>query len=91
MPKVIITAQVQDPMKWEAGFRTHGDLFRKYTLRSPVNFAIAGNEVTICMEPENLTSFQQAMESHATVEAMTFDGVKRETVKTFVLDKEMKL
>ena len=91
MPKVIVTAQVQDPAKWEAGFRTHGELFRKYTLHSPVNFSIAGNEVTICMEPENLTSFKQAMESPATVEAMTFDGVKRETVKTIVLDKEMKL
>jgi hypothetical protein len=43
------------------------------------------------MEPENLKSFTQAMESQATVEAMAFDGVKRETVKTFVLDKEMKL
>ena len=31
MPKVILTAQVQDPVKWEAGFRTHGDLFRTYT------------------------------------------------------------
>ena len=56
-----------------------------------VNFSIAGNAVTICMEPENLTSFKQAMESQATAEAMAFDGVKRETVKTLVLDKEMKL
>jgi hypothetical protein len=31
MPKVIVTAQVQDPVKWEAGFRTHGYLFRTYT------------------------------------------------------------
>jgi hypothetical protein len=43
------------------------------------------------MEPENLGSFKQAVESQASVEAMAFDGVKRETVKTFVLDKEMKL
>jgi hypothetical protein len=43
------------------------------------------------MEPENLKSFKQALESQETVEAMAFDGVKRETVKTFVLDKEMKL
>ena len=31
MPNVIVTAQVQDPAKWEAGFRMHGELFRKYT------------------------------------------------------------
>ncbi len=61
------------------------------TLRAPVHYTIAGNEVAVCMEPENLQSFKQAMESQATVEAMAFDGVKRETVKTFVLDKEMKL
>ena len=66
MPKVILMAQVQDPVKWEAGFRTHGDLFRKYTLGSPINFAISGNQVTICMEPDNLTSFKQAVESQAT-------------------------
>jgi hypothetical protein len=90
MPKVILTAQVQDPVKWEAGFRTHGDLFRTYTLRA-VDFTITGNEVAICMEPENLDAFKKAMESQATAEAMAFDGVKRETVKTFILDKEVKL
>jgi hypothetical protein len=92
MPIVIVTAQVQDPVKWEAGFRTHGDFFQKnYTLRSPVRYTITGNEVAIYMEPENLKSFKQALESQATIEAMAFDGVKRETVKTFVLDKELKL
>jgi hypothetical protein len=90
MPKVIVTAQVQDPVKWEKNFRTHGDLFRTYT-HAPIHFTIAGNEVTICMEPENLDAFKRIMESPATAEAMAFDGVKRETVKTFVLDKEMKL
>jgi len=90
MPKVIVTAQVQDPVKWEAGFRTHGDLFRTYT-RAPIHFTIAGNEVTICMEPDNLDTFRRAMEPQATVEATAFDGVKRETVKTFVLDREIKL
>ena len=49
MPKVILTAQVQDPVKWEAGFRTHGDLFRgSMFLRSPVHYTITGNEVAIC-------------------------------------------
>ena len=34
MPMVIITAEVQDPVKWMAMFRTHGDLFRSYALRA---------------------------------------------------------
>jgi hypothetical protein len=28
MPRVIITAQVEDAANWEQGFRTHGELFR---------------------------------------------------------------
>ena len=28
MPKVVVTAQVEDAAKWEEEFRTHGDLFR---------------------------------------------------------------
>jgi hypothetical protein len=91
MPKVIVTSQVQDPVKWEAGFRTHTDLFRSYSIRTPVRFTISGNEVTICFEPENLDTFNKAVQSQATAEAMATDGVKRETMKTYVLDKEMKL
>jgi hypothetical protein len=91
MPMIIVTAQVQDPVKWEKGFLTHGDLFRTYNLGAPVRYSIAGNEVAVCMEPKNLDTFKQSMESQATAEAMAFDGIKRETVKTFVLDKEMKL
>jgi hypothetical protein len=91
MAKVIITSQVNDPVKWEAGFRTHGDFFRSYSIRVPVNFAVAGNEVAICFEPENLDTFKRLMESQATAEAMASDGVKRETLKVYVLDKEMKL
>ncbi len=91
MPMVIITAEVHDPVKWEAGFRTHGDLFRSYSLRAPVHFTMAGNEVAVCFEPEDLDTFRQAIESQASVEAMAFDGVKPETVQIFVLDKEIKV
>lgn len=45
MPKVLIVAQVENPVKWEAGFRTHGDLFRSQTVTKPVNFGtIEGNQ-----------------------------------------------
>jgi hypothetical protein len=90
MPRVILTCQVQDASKWEAGFRTHGDVFRTYTLQAPVQYTVSGNEVAICMEPKDLDAFKRSMDSAATAEAMAFDGVKHETVKMFVLDKEMK-
>lgn len=92
MPKVVVTAQVEDPVRWEKGFRTHGDLFRSQTVTKPITFAtIEGNQVAVCMEPDDLNAFMKGMDSPATAEAMAFDGVKRETVKVFVLDKELRI
>ncbi len=92
MPKVVVTAQVEDPVKWEEGFRTNGDLFRRQTVHRPVNFAtIEGNEVAVCVEPDDLDAFLEGMDSTETAEAMAIDGVKRETVKIYVLDKEFQV
>ncbi len=92
MPKVVVTTQVEDPVKWEEGFRTHGDLFRSQTVHRPVNFAtIEGNEVAVCVEPDDLDAFLEGMDSTETAEAMAIDGVKRETVKIYVLDKEFQV
>lgn len=92
MPKVIVTAQVEDPVKREEGFRTHGDLFRSQTISAPIHFAtVEGNEVICCFEPADLDTFRQILDSDATADAMDFDGIKRDTVKVFVLDKEFAL
>jgi len=42
-------------------------------------------------EVKDVAKYFEVLESKATAEAMAQDGVKRETVKTFVLDKEFKL
>ena len=92
MPRVVVTSQVEDPVKWEKGFRTHGDLFRSQTVSVPITFGIVeGNQVAVCFEPKNLDTYMKILDSPATAEAMAFDGVKRETVKVYVLDKEFKL
>ena len=92
MARVVVTAQVEDAVKWEKGFRTHGDLFRSQTVTKPINFAtIEGNMVAVCAEPDNLDTFMKILNSAATADAMAADGVKRETVKVFVLDKEFKV
>ena len=89
MPKVVVTAQVEEPVRWEEGFRTHGELFRSYTVDTPVTFGITeGNEVAICLEPADLDAFTAGMESAATAEAMEADGINRDTVKVFIMDKE---
>ena len=89
MPKVVVTAQVNDSVKWEKGFRTHGDLFRSQTITTPIGIAInEGNQVAICAEPADLGKFMEIFNSPATAEAMAVDGVKRETAKVYVFDKE---
>ena len=87
MAKVLITAQVQDGVKWEANFRTHGDIFKTYGLLGPVEFTVSGNDVALCMQPGDTQAFLQALSEPQTVEAMKADGVKRETVKVYVLEK----
>ena len=92
MPKVVVTAQVEDPVKWEKNFRTHGALFKSQTVTTPVRFATTdGNHVAVCLEPDDLDTCMKILASPATAEAMAFDGVKKETVKVFVLDKELKV
>ncbi len=92
MPKLVVTAQVEDAVKWEAGLRTRGDLFKSLTVTAPVDFAInEGNEVAVYCEPANLETFMTGMDGPTVAEAMAQDGVKRETVKVFVLDKEFKV
>lgn len=89
MPKIIVTAEVEDAAKWEQGFRTHGDLFKSQSINHPIQFSITGdNEVVICFEADDVEKYVGDLESPATIEAMTIDGVKRDTVKVRVLDKE---
>ena len=91
MAKVVITAEVEDLVIWEKGFRTHGDLFRGQTVTKPVSIATnEGNEVALIFEPEDLDTFMKILDSEGP-EAMANDGVKRETVKLFIMDKEFKL
>jgi len=90
MTKVVVVAQVEDLVKWEEGFRTHGDLFRSRTVSGPIGIATnEGNEVAVCFEAENTDTFMESLNSPATAEAMAADGVRRETVKIFVMDREL--
>ena len=45
----------------------------------------------MCGETTNLDAYMKVFTSPATAEAMAFDGVKRETVEMFILDKEVKV
>ena len=91
MARIIQTAQVEDSASWETAFRTHGEIFRGYTATA-IHFSATGeNEVAILWEADDPDKFLEQLASPETAEAMATDGVKRETVKTFVLDKEFNL
>lgn len=90
MPKIILTAEVEDAATWERGFRTHGELLRSMS-STVTHFATTDdNRVALYAEPANLDQWMRVLESPATAEAMRFDGVKRETVQFYVLDKEFR-
>ena len=88
MPKVVVTLEVEDGVKWEEGFRTHGEHFKSMTITAPIGIAVNGNEVALCFEPSDVATFMGAVDTPANIEAMEYDGVKRETVKIYVMDKE---
>lgn len=87
MHRIIVTAEVEDAKKWEKGFRTHGDLFRDQTITA-LHFTVTKqNEAALYIECDDADTYFKLMDSDATAEAMKFDGVKRETVKIYSLDK----
>lgn len=89
MPRVLVLADVHDGAAWEKTFRTHGDLFKQMGV-STMEYAIDGNRVAVCGDTSDLEAYMRVMDSPATAEAMAMDGVKRETVRTFVFDKAVK-
>jgi hypothetical protein len=92
MPRIVVTAEVENLEKWEKGFRTHADLFRQMAISNKMEFATSGgNRIAVSGETTNLDAYMKVFNSQATADAMAFDGIKRETVQMFVLDKELKL
>ena len=90
MPRVVLTAEVEDGARWEAGFKTHGDVFRNQTAVSPIQYTVNDqNEVAITCEVADINAFFTVLAGPETAEAMAFDGVKKETVKVFVMDGEL--
>ncbi|HEX9875526.1 MAG TPA: hypothetical protein VGC50_02605 [Gammaproteobacteria bacterium] len=91
MPRVLATATVEDSAKWEESFRTHKKLFKKYSATAIHYTSTPDNQIAIYWRVKNLDKFFAGTEMPETVEAMAFDGVRRDTVKFFVLDKKFNL
>ncbi len=91
MTTIVVIAKCKDQAKWEAGFRTHGDLFRTaYGVSTPVNYGMGEDDyVGACFETSDLAKAMSAISSPETAAAMESDGLFRDTVKVFVFDKEL--
>ncbi|MGW8369826.1 MAG: hypothetical protein ACWGPN_14260 [Gammaproteobacteria bacterium] len=87
MPKIILTADVEDGASWERSYRTHADLFRSAGIDA-VHYTVGkDNHVVMCTDVDDVSAYMAFVEDAATQEAMKHDGVKRDSVKLFVLDK----
>jgi hypothetical protein len=86
--RVVVTAEVEDSAKWEEGFRTHGELLKSMSQSVSYFAATDDNEIAVYSEPADLEKYMEVLESPDTAEAMESDGVKQDTVKVYVLDKE---
>ncbi|WP_373398459.1 hypothetical protein V8V91_01570 [Algoriphagus halophilus] len=79
---------MEDSAKWKEGFRTHGELFKRLTCVSPIHISIQeGNQVALFSDVENLDTYMKILETEGPA-AMANDGVIKDTVKIFVMDKE---
>ena len=84
---VVVTAQVHDVAEWEEKFRTHGDLFLKQTI-SRVDLGSTDEDYVACVfHADDLDAFFEVLGSPESAEALEGDGVDRESVKVFVIDR----
>ena len=88
MTKIVLTAQVEDAAKWEQRVRTHGELLKTTTCKAIYYTVTKDNEVAMYAEAADAAKYFEVLGSPAIAESMAYDGVKRETVKVFVLDKD---
>ena len=91
MSRAIVTAQVEDSANWENDFRNHVELFRDYTATAIQFSTTDDNEVAILWEVASLDKFLEQLDSPETAEAMAQDGVNRDSVRVYVLDKAINL
>lgn len=90
MLRVILTVEVEDAGNWEAAVRANTDSLTQQTVTA-FHFTItANNKAAIYLEVDDAEKMFEFLRSQATVEQMELDGVKRESVEVFFLDKEIK-
>ena len=91
MPKIVSTALVEDSARWKKGFKTHIDIFKKQSINTIHFTANSNNEVAIVFDVSDIDKWREVLESEETVAAMKSDGLKKESIKFYVLDEELEI
>lgn len=92
MTRIVITAKVKDIVEWERGYRAHSPMLRDLMkVTKPVQFTTndESNEICISAEPDDLEHYLVMAQSPEIAEVMEKNGVIRETVKFYILDKKL--
>ncbi|MGB5189980.1 hypothetical protein [Robiginitalea sp.] len=92
MTRIVITAKVRDIEKWEQNYRVHAPMLRELMgVTKPVQFSTDAetNEICLSAEPDDLDHYLETAQSPEIAEAMEKNGVIRETVKLYILDKQL--
>jgi hypothetical protein len=89
MAKVLVVAQCEDAKKWRDNFVKHAALFRSMGATAPVSFGQDSDWVAVMLEVKDLDTYKKVLSSPATADAMAMDGIRRDTVKMFVLDGQL--
>jgi hypothetical protein len=90
MSGIVLTAHIKDSARWEKSFRSHGELFRQNNI-TLIHYTITNNnDVVMYSETDDVEAYERFVQSPATAQAMEEDGVERDTVKVYRLDKELK-
>jgi hypothetical protein len=89
MTGVVLTAHVKDAAKWEKSFRTHADLFKENHI-SLIHYTITkNNDVVMYSETDDVNAYREFTQSAEVIRAMEEDGVERDTVKVYPLEKDL--
>ena len=86
MTKVVVKVEVEGIERWKTGFVTHAELFKRQGVTVAYYGAGEGNKGAACFETSDLEAFMEILQSSATAEAMSHDGIVDGTVEVFVLD-----
>jgi len=90
MTRIVLTAKVKDVVKWEEGYRAHAPLLKEILgISKPIHFTTNAetNEICINGEPDDLEKYLELVQTPELAEAMEKNGVLRDTVKLYILDK----